>query len=180
MKPEIPVTELRELFTHDTSTGQLWWKSRPREAFSSNRAWNAFNTRFSGKLAFTYVDTNGYYVGTLYGVNYFAHRILWALHYGVWPTQTIDHINGNPSDNSISNLREVSHAENLKNQKIAANNTSGVIGVLWHRRDQKWYAQIKVAKKRIFLGYFGSIADAIIARRDAEVLYGFHKNHGAR
>src|SRR5262245_61666013 len=48
--------------------------------------------------------------------NLLAHRVAWRIIYGRWPTE-IDHIDGNPSNNSIWNLREVSHQANLLNQK---------------------------------------------------------------
>jgi len=58
------------------------------------------------------------------------------------------------------------------------NNTSGVTGVYWNKRDRKWQAMIKVNNKQIHLGYFEGKTEAITARKIAEIKYGFHPNHG--
>ncbi len=105
------------------------------------------------------------------------HRLAWLYMYGSLP-EFIDHINHNRSDNRIENLREVSRVENNMNQSIAKHNTSGHIGVSWHKGQNKWTAGIKVNYKRIHLGSYDNIDDAIRARRKAEVEYGFHANHG--
>jgi hypothetical protein len=47
-----------------------------------------------------------------------AHRAIWALHFGDWPQQTLDHINRDRADNRIENLRDVSHQENQRNRSI--------------------------------------------------------------
>lgn len=90
----------------------------------------------------------------------------------------IDHINGNTQDNRLINLREVSHSENVKNARRRNDNTSGVSGVHWEKRRNKWRAYIKVANRRKYLGYFENFTDAVAARRAAEKLYNFHPNHG--
>lgn len=50
------------------------------------------------------------------GQQYMAHRVVWALYYGNWPEHTVDHINRDPSDNRIENLRDVSQATNNTNK----------------------------------------------------------------
>ncbi len=80
----------------------------------------------------------------------------------------IDHININRLDNRRSNLRVVSHAENMYNLPIASNNTSGVRGVSLDKRRNRWFAQIQKDSKNIFLGYFDSIEEAKEARKSAE------------
>jgi len=112
------------------------------------------------------------------GEPYQAHRLAWLYMYGDWPIDQLDHINGNKDDNRIINLRSVSHLENHRNQKLRSTNTSGVMGVSWHKPASKWQAQVKVKGESIHLGSFSEFADAVAARQEANVKYGYHPNHG--
>ena len=82
-----------------------------------------------------------------------------------------DHKNRNALDNRKKNLRPSSYAENARNRSIANNNTSGVIGVHWDKRDALWIAQIGFNEKRIRIGQYANKQDAIIARLNAELKY---------
>lgn len=83
----------------------------------------------------------------------------------------VDHINGNPLDNRKDNLRVCEHKQNSKNKAINKNNTSGIVGVYWNKRCNKWVAEIKKDYKKICLGYFDDIRNAAEARRKAEIKY---------
>jgi hypothetical protein len=88
-------------------------------------------------------------------VLYKAHRLAWLYVYGKWPKNSIDHINGVPSDNRIINLRDVSHMHNMQNiRRLNKTNTSGFMGVHWYKQQHKWGASITANYKRIFLGLF--------------------------
>lgn len=174
----IEVSELRKLVRQD-ELGRLYWLPRPSNLFSSVRHQKRWNTCFSGKLA----DNNrrdGYKVVSIFNKQYLSHRIVWAINYGSWPTNQIDHINGNRSDNVITNLRQVDNKLNSKNQKRSKLNTSGVTGVYWYKKYSKWKAQIMFEGKSKHLGYFEDIQSAIIARKQAEQEFGFHNNHGRK
>ena len=82
-----------------------------------------------------------------------------------------DHINRNPLDNRKSNLRPATITQNSQNKQRARNNTSGIIGVNWNNREQKWIARIQVDGKRILLGKFDVKSDATKARLSAEQRY---------
>jgi len=82
-----------------------------------------------------------------------------------------DHINRNRLDNRKENLRSVTSQENHFNRNIQSNNTSGYVGVHWNKNREKWFAQIKLGGKSIFLGRFNDIKDAIMARKEAEGKY---------
>lgn len=82
-----------------------------------------------------------------------------------------DHINRNPLDNRKMNLRPCTNVENAQNKTKPKNNTSGVIGVHWDKRINKWVSRIKIPEKRILLGNFNNKDDAIVARLKAEVKY---------
>lgn len=152
-----------EYFSYNQNTGRLIWKvDRPRAS--------------AGDEAGT-IDHEGYVIVNLNRVQHRAHRIIWVLSTGMNPDQ-IDHQNGNRSDNRLENLRSVSNKENSRNQRLKENNTSGQSGVSWHKRFDKWISHIRVDGRRVHLGLFADIKDAIEARKSAEVLYGFHPNHG--
>lgn len=176
---ELPsISDLRAMLLLDAARGGLTWLCRPREMFSSDNACNSWNAKWGGKGAFTAVDGHGYRVGAIRSTLHRAHRVIWALHYGAWPEHDIDHINGDKLDNRPANLRLVSHAENMMNLPLKANNTSGVLGVSWDKRDRKWRASIKQGGRQETLGYFWTFEAAVKARKDAEVRLGFHPNHG--
>lgn len=108
------------------------------------------------------------------GINQFdykLHRVAWALHYGEWPSLEIDHINGNGSDNRIVNLRNVTHAQNLKNRKNAKNNTTGLKGVFYCKRDKTWSSKIRVDYQWKCLGTFQTKEEAAEAYAAGSVLY---------
>ena len=166
--PEIDV--LRQSLRYEATSGRLYWLYRPE----SSRSWNS---RWSGKEAFTALS-RGYRYGSVNGELYLAHRLIWKLVTGQEP-DTIDHINGNRQDNRFDNLRSVVHRENCRNQPIPAHNTSGALGVVWLKAAKRWRAQIAIpGEKNKHLGVFARFEDAVLARKEAEKHYGFHKNHG--
>lgn len=123
-------------------------------------------------------DGGGYLKIWMKGRKYYAHRLAWLYTHGEFPKNQIDHINGVRDDNRISNLRDVSGKQNMRNAPLASNNTSGHTGVRMDKRSGKWLARIKVNKKDIHLGAYSDINNAISARSKAEKDYGFHPNHG--
>ena len=84
-----------------------------------------------------------------------------------------DHIHGNKSrnDNRKLNLRISTHSQNLKNMSLSKANKSGVTGVCWYARKNKWISYITVDGKRIHLGYFEDFDEAVEVRREAEYKY---------
>ena len=102
---------------------------------------------------------------------YPQHILAWVITYGVWPNTDIDHINQIKHDNRISNLRLVSRSENNHNSPAPRNNTSGVKGVEWAPKTQKWRAVIVHNKTKVHLGYFSSKQRATEARKAAELKY---------
>lgn len=109
---------------------------------------------------------------------YSAHRLAFLYMNGAFPSDQVDHINGDSCDNRWINLREVKPLENQRNLKKPKHNTSGTVGVQWHKKFNKWHARIQVMKKNMSLGLFENFEDAVTARKSAELSYGFHKNHG--
>ena len=185
MSKPLPSPELlRKLLRYDPETGELFWRERDDSIFSDGGhggrcgAACRWNGKWAGKQALSYVNKNGYKVGGIMGGVYKSHRVIWAIIHGAWPIRQIDHINGCKYDNRVENLRVVDHQENMKNQPLRSTNTSGVSGVGWNRRTKKWCANISSGGVQNYLGEFQDKGDAIAARKEAEVEYGFHENHG--
>jgi hypothetical protein len=169
-KPLPPVEYLRQRLRYEPETGKLYWREHPNMP-------THWNTRYAGTEAFT-ANFKGYRHGTFDYGRYLAHRVAWALHHGHWPDNTLDHVNHDPADNRIENLRQVSQSDNMKNMKRHRNNTSGTTGVFWHSRRRKWLVNIRAHGRTLHLGYFADKQDAVAARKAAEARYGFHPNHG--
>jgi hypothetical protein len=169
---------LAELLEYDMDSGRLWWKKRADKWFPCQRICNSWNTRYAGKETFTNVHPEGYYIGHVLRVPIPKHIVIWILLYGERAKGVIDHIDGDRKNNHPSNLRDVSHQENCKNQSKPKSNTSGVCGVSWKKASRKWTAGIRVDGRRLHLGYFEDFSDAVEARRLAEAKHGFHTNHG--
>ena len=160
----IPANQLHAIFEYNPETGDLLWRVR--------------NRNLTGTVAGGVDRRMGYRRVRLGGKLELAHRIIIAMTTGQWPEAQVDHINGDRDDNRIANLRAVDRAENLKNKAMYGNNKSGRTGVYWHGQHRKWCATISVATRIKHLGLFHDLDAAIIARRHAEVEYGFHPNHG--
>lgn len=152
-----------ELFSY--SNGSLFWKEKQ----------NGFVP--AGAKAGTPRD--GYVLVMVDGVNYGAHCIIWEMHNGPIPSGlNIDHEDQVRNNNLIGNLRLVTHAVNMKNKTLQKNNSSGQAGVSWNTRRKKWVARINANGKKLFLGQFSDLPTAISVRKDAEILHGYHPNHG--
>lgn len=116
---------------------------------------------------------NGYVRVSIQNRLYWAHRVVWAIHTGAWPDHEIDHINGNPSDNRIENLRLATRLQNSANRGPVAGKAVGLLGVQWRKKEKKFYSQIRENGKRRSLGFFDTAEEAhaaymAVARR----LYG--------
>lgn len=91
--------------------------------------------------------------------------------YGDVLPDEIDHIDRDPSNNRLSNLRAATRSQNARNKKIGRANTSGATGVTWHKRIGKWQAQIEMERKSIYLGVYSDLSDAVSARAEAARRY---------
>lgn len=171
---EVALTQevLKERLHYDKDTGIFTWLDIKK---------NAKNMR--GKVAGSISPTTGYYTigftipeGKFY--NYRAHRLAWLYEHGEFPKGDLDHINHVKTDNRITNLRMATHKENMRNQSLSSRNTTGYIGVHFHKPLGKYCASVRVNYKLIHLGYFENIEDAAKAAREGREHYGFHVNHG--
>lgn len=162
----------RQLLRYDPISGEIFWRSRPREYFPSDRAYAIWNGRFPGKPAFQHRDRRGYRTGSLLKSAVFLHRVAWAITHGEWPDQ-IDHINGDKADNRLCNLRNVDVRENLRNKSLYRTNKTDFLGVS-QTPGNRWRAVIQ----GVDLGTYITKAEAVAARKAAEKVLGYHANHG--
>lgn len=175
-KSNLSQSDVTRILDYDPESGVLLWKTRPLSSFPSEKDGHTWNSRYAGKQA-GHIGSNGYRIIGIGPQKWLAHRLAWLIIHGVLPNE-IDHIDGNRDNNRITNFRDTTRAQNLKNQKRKINNKSGVTGVCWNKTRKRWTAQIRVDYIFKALGAFDTIEAAITARHAAEKLYGFHPNHG--
>lgn len=146
-KADLTAQRLRELLDYDSTTGSLMWLGKRRGAQKDKPAGT--------------IGSTGYRSIRIDGVIYSAHRLAWLHATGMWPAGIVDHINGNRSDNSLENLRDVSQAINRQNLKKAnSDNKSGFLGVTRDHARGKWFAIIYVDKRKHNLGRFATPEEA--------------------
>ena len=146
MPSEITASEVRELLDYDKETGIFMWKSTARGIKADRVAGCKTDVR------------------VLIGIKrklYKAHRLAWLYVHGVYPPDMIDHIDGNPGNNRLKNLRLATNAENGQNRKKARSDSStGLIGVTPHKPSGLFRASIKYGGKRHSLGYYKTPEEA--------------------
>jgi hypothetical protein len=144
---------LRSVIKYDPETGALSWAK-------------SFGNVIEGSVAGC-LKGNGYWIVGLRGEKYLAHRLAWLWMNGAWPTNQIDHINGNKLDNSINNLRDVVPHVNMQNQDhLKRANISGITGVSWKQSKGGWFASISVKGKKIRRGPYNTKERATQARNE--------------
>lgn len=155
---------LKEVLRYEPETGYFYWtRNIGKRVKAGDRAGS---------------DKRGRYRRIVYkGKSYSEHRLAFFFMGKPLPEQ-VDHINHNKLDNRWENLRAADHQINKKNYPKSKRNTSGFVGVSKSPRHNSWIAVIAVDGKNKYLGSFKSIDDAIEARRQANMRYGYHENHG--
>lgn len=143
--------ELRAAFSYDPETGTL--------------------TRISGQRPghkVGYGGRNGYTSAVFKKATHLAHRLIWCLAHGAWPTGQIDHINGNKADNRLANLRDVTPQQNAQNQhKARRNSATQALGVT-RTASGRYMARMFVAGRRYYLGLHDTPEAAQRAYRSAK------------
>ena len=133
---------VRKVLTYDPFTGKFHWRVRR-------------SAKLAGSLAGS-IHAEGYCYISVDRRRLLAHRLAWLYIYNCFPKNEIDHINSNPSDNRLENLREATSAENKANSRLRKNNTTGYKGVSFIKSRRRWVAQIAFNKSYRHLGYFNN------------------------
>ena len=140
----IDADTLHSILHYDPNSGVFTWKV------------NSGRSKL-GKLAGA--NVKGYIVIGYKGRKCLAHRLAFLYMTGKYPTSEVDHIDGDPSNNKWSNLREVSSKQNKENRhKANKNSTHGFLGVT--KNHNRYMAHICHNKKSIYLGTFDTPEEA--------------------
>jgi hypothetical protein len=165
MRKALPsFAEVRRLFDYCYKVGGLLWKRRPATDFKTPAVCAQWNSKHAGKRAGTALQTRrggrARYVSTkVGGRQFYEHHLVAVWHGNPCPAHLeIDHIDNNPRNNRITNLRFVTGSMNCRKQ--------GKSGVRLFRG--RWMARITIEGKRTFLGNFSTEKEAINAREKAE------------
>lgn len=143
-KTNLTAERLRELFNYDPETG----------VFKRRIATGRHGCNMAGTVAGC-LKSHGYIALRIEGTECYAHRLAWLYIHDKWPSHEIDHINGNKSDNRLTNLRDIIPRNNKENIRAATvGNKSGFLGVSPYRG--RWQASICIGGKQHWLGIFSS------------------------
>ena len=148
----------RQLLDYDPETGVLRWKEDRGHMKAGSVAGSHGH------------PSNPYYAIKIDKVLYKNHRLAWLIVFG-WMPEAIDHIDGDPSNNRLSNLRACTMTQNKGNSRRYKNNKLGFKGV--HRSGDKYRAYVQHNGAKHHLGYFDTVEAAALAyERKAKELFG--------
>jgi hypothetical protein len=163
-RDDLTADYVRSVLDYNPETGVLTWKKCPRQP------------QLIGKPA-GYHRPNGKIIINIKFRYYLAHRLIWLIMTGEWPTTGIDHRDHDGSNNRWNNLRLATQSQNIANAVRSRRNTSGFKGVHFFKKTGRYQAYVgSVRNKRENLGYFDTAEEAFAAYcKRAKELYGdFH------
>lgn len=174
---------VRQLLHYDPETGLFTWKKRTASKITPNkRGVNVFNKRYANTIAgnsFTPDRSKTSYINIkIFNKTYKAHRLAFIYMEGRAPAE-VDHLDHDGNNNKWSNLRASNNRDNSKNLPKQKSNKTGVIGVNWHKSAKKWQARaVDKNGVRVDLGRFDSFDDAVKARKEHEIKFGYYESRG--
>ncbi len=111
---------------------------------------------------------------------YQLHHLIWLYHQGFMPVYQLDHIDGDTSNNRIENLRDEKQKVNVRNSKMASNNTSGYNRVSWREGRGKWLASYKKQDGKVVTKHFEDKHEAGAWQKEESIRHGFTDRHGEK
>jgi hypothetical protein len=176
----------KDLYRYDAATGDLYRKPRSASEFSSDwhymehlkNCQHPVGAKVFRKGVFPVaimVNPPRGSAGKLFK-DTLVHRIIWKIERGEIPEgMVVDHINGNPFDNRLENLRLVTHTENCRNARSHTTNKTGLKGVAWDKKNERWQTEIRTPVGRVFLGRHKTKGEAALVYAKASLRY--HGKH---
>ena len=146
-------------YLFDYKDGYLYWKNP-----------NSNKVRPGQKVGCKNGD--GYWHTTINAKYQLNHRLIFMMHYGYLP-KIVDHVDNNPSNNLIENLRPATRSQNQHNSNARKTSKSGVKGVYWCKTTNKWKVQFRLNGEKM---YFGTYYDIEFAKFVINAMR--HKYHG--
>ncbi len=110
----------------------------------------------------------GYKITVINKKFFYLHRLIFMFHNGYMPS-SIDHIDGNKSNNKIENLRPCNASENLSNRSNQSNSKSRHKNVYWLKSRSQWVVALNANNKKHHIGYYNDINQAIQAASTARL-----------
>lgn len=150
LKKMVTQAELKEILHYAPETGVFTWRISCGTQKAGNIAGSIRKDKLPGNPWYIHIKINNR--------KHAAHRLAWLYMKGYWPTDQLDHANGNSLDNTFTNIRECSQSQNLGNRRKNRNNTSGYKGVCWN--GWNWSAVIGFQGEYFYLGSFTDPAEA--------------------
>jgi hypothetical protein len=137
-----------ELFKYEKETGFLFWKTARN------------NRKLNKRIGSKHPDGHLLFCIGMGGkkYNFFVHRVVWLINYGVWPHPTVDHINCNPEDNRIENLRIATRQQNCNNRPKVKK--EGFKGVYVCTPGKSYRARMEIDGKMEHIGLFKTAIEA--------------------
>ena len=150
---------LTDVFSFDGY--DLIWNYRPESHFLTENKWELFNRKHCGHVAGVYAK-NGYGKVVLDGSSYAIHRIAYAIQskQNIDQKTIVDHIDGNPRNNHIINLRVATPSQNSMNSKTQPNTVTKIKGIDWNKASNRFRARVCVNGKR-YTKYYDNLLDAV-------------------
>lgn len=166
-KRTVSAEDARGLLSYDAKSGKLYWKSEARCGFKKSVVMHR-----AGDEAGTARKSDGRIVIRLNGALYLRYRVAWLIENGAWPDGEIDHIDGNGTNDRISNLRIADRRTNQENRRRSQSGkqSSRYLGVYANKkgRSKPWRAAISSDGRQFYLGAFDNENDAHEAYLEAK------------
>lgn len=167
MSPQkLTQAELKEYLSYDPLTG----------LFTYIKAKSGIHV---GQVAGS-INGHGYIIIKIRGQSYHAGRLAFLYMTGAFPKNLVDHIHKIRTDNRWAELQDITNQENCRKKGMNKNNKSGVTGVRWNKKLNKWQVTLRVDGRNKHFGVFVELCDATLAIQKAKRENGYNANHGVR